>query len=73
VLFRSVAPILKIGWDASRVELDPEQARQALSDGDPRIEVFTHETGVEFMAYMMEESEATLVAKRLHEVLQSGK
>jgi L-seryl-tRNA(Ser) seleniumtransferase len=69
----NVAPILKIGWDASRVELDPEQARQALSDGDPRIEVFTHETGVEFMAYMMEESEATLVAKRLHEVLQSGK
>lgn len=69
----NVSPILKVGWDASHVELTPEQARQALSDGEPRIEVFTHDTGVEFMPYMMEEGEAVVVANRLHEVLQSGK
>ena len=69
----NVAPILKVGWDATTVELTPEQVQQALSDGEPRIEVFTHEAGVEFMPYMMEEGEAPLVAGRLAEVLQSGR
>jgi len=69
----NVSPIMKIGWDATHVELTPEQARHALSDGEPRIEVFTHETGVEFMPYMMSEGEAPLVARRLHEVLQAGR
>ncbi len=67
----NVAPILKVGWDAKHVELTPNQAQHALSDGEPRIEVFTHETGVEFMPYMMEPGEASVVAKRMFEVLQS--
>ncbi|MBS10963.1 MAG: hypothetical protein CME19_05085 [Gemmatimonadetes bacterium] len=69
----NVAPILKVGWNATRVELTPEQAQQALSDGEPRIEVFTHETGVEFMPYMMEPGEAPIVAERLAEVMRAGK
>ena len=69
----NVSPILKVGWDAKHVELTPEEARQALSDGEPRIEVFAHDTGVEFMPYMMDPGEAAVVAQRLHEVLQSGK
>ncbi|MCH2663629.1 aminotransferase class V-fold PLP-dependent enzyme [bacterium] len=69
----NVAPILRVGWDETRLELKPEQAKRALSNGEPRIEVFAHETGVEFMPYMMEPGEAPLVARRLHEVLQSGK
>ncbi len=69
----NVAPILKVGWNAKQVELTPEQAQQSLSDGEPRIETFTHENGIEFMPYMMEQGEAEIVAKRFHEVLQSGK
>jgi len=69
----NVAPILKIGWDSKQVELTPEQAQQAMSMGEPRIEVFTHETGLEFMPYMMDPGEAEVVAKRFHDVLQSGK
>ena len=69
----NVAPILKIGWDSKQVELTPDQVQQAMSDGEPRIEVFTHETGLEFMPYMMDPGEAEVVAKRFHDVLQSGK
>lgn len=68
----NVAPVLKVGWDAKHVEMTPERVQRALSDGEPRIEVFTHETGVEFMPYMMEPGEAPLVAKRLFEIMQTG-
>lgn len=68
----NVAPILQVGWDAKTVELLPDEVRTALSYGEPRIEVFTHEKGVEFMSYMMEPGEAPIVAQRLREVLEHG-
>ena len=67
----NVSPVLRVGWDAEAVGLTPEAAQQALSDGEPRIEVYTHETGVEFNACMMEEGEAELVARSLREMLQN--
>jgi len=69
----NVAPILQIGWDEKTVELTPEAARTALSEGEPRIEVFTHDTGIEVMPYMMEPGEASVVADRLKEVIETGK
>ena len=65
----NVAPILQIGWDADTVGLSPNEARQELNDGEPRIEVATHATGVEFMPFMMEEGEAAIVAERLLQIL----
>jgi L-seryl-tRNA(Ser) seleniumtransferase len=69
----NVAPRLQIGWDAKIVELTPDEAQTALSGGEPRIEVFTHETGLEFMPYMMEPGEETVVADRLRVVIETGK
>ncbi len=69
----NVAPILQIGWDAKTVELTPDEAQVALSQGEPRIEVFAHETGVEFMPYMMELGESAVVASRFREVIEKGK
>ena len=50
----------------------PEEAQQRLSDGDPRIELFTHDNGVEVMPYMMEQGEDVIVARRLREVLKGA-
>lgn len=69
----NVAPVLQIGWDAKTVELTPDEAQAALSDGEPRIEAFTHETGLQFMPYMMEPGEATVVADRLRQIIETGK
>ena len=65
----NVAPILEVHWDCASLPIAPDQAQQQLSDGDPRIELFTHAMGVEVMPYMMEPGEAAIVARRLREVL----
>lgn len=65
----NVAPILEVHWDCASLPIAPDQAQQQLSDSDPRIELFTHATGVEVMPYMMEPGEAAIVARRLREVL----
>lgn len=68
----NVSPILEVHWDRASVAISPDEAQQALSDGDPRIELFTHEHGVEVMPYMMEEGEDEIVAGRLREVLEQA-
>lgn len=65
----NVAPILVIGWDREAVQVGPEEVREQLYAGEPRIDLFTHEEGVEIMPYMMEEGEEIPVARRLKEVL----
>ena len=65
----NVAPILEIHWDCASLPIAADEAQQQLSDGDPRIELFTHDAGVEVMPYMMQPGEAVIVARRLREVL----
>ena len=65
----NVAPILQVGWDADAVGLTPDAVLQELNDGEPRIVVATHDTGVEFMPFMMEEDEVAIVAGRLSQIL----
>jgi len=65
----NVAPILGLSWDAERLGIGPEEARDALSHGEPRIDMFSHDHGVAVMPYMMEYGDAEVVAPRLREVL----
>ncbi len=65
----NVAPILEIHWDRASLPIAPAEVQRQLSDGDPRIELFTHEHGVEVMPYMMEPGEDAIVARRLHKML----
>jgi L-seryl-tRNA(Ser) seleniumtransferase len=65
----NVAPILEIQWESKALPITPDEVQQQLSDGDPRIELFTHENGVEIMSYMMQDGEDVIVAKRLKEIL----
>ena len=68
----NVSPILEVHWDQNALGITPDEVQQALSDGDPRIELFTHENGVEVMPYMMEQGEDEIVAGRLREVLEQA-
>ena len=68
----NVAPILVVGWDLERVRIGPDEVKRQLSEGHPRIEVFSREQGVEVMPYMMHEGEAEPVARRLKEVLEAA-
>jgi L-seryl-tRNA(Ser) seleniumtransferase len=67
----NVAPIMEIHWDQTSILLTPDEVRNQLSQGEPRIEIFTHKNGVEIMPYMMEEGEDEIVAARLKEVLEN--
>ncbi|MBT3604955.1 MAG: aminotransferase class V-fold PLP-dependent enzyme [Candidatus Latescibacteria bacterium] len=65
----NVCPILEIHWEPKALPITPDEVQHQLSDGDPRIEVFTHENGIEIMPYMMQDGEDVIVAKRLKEIL----
>ena len=65
----NVAPVLAISWESGVLGITPDGVKQALSEGDPRIEVFAHAEGISIMPYMMEEGDEEVVARRLREVL----
>jgi seryl-tRNA(Sec) selenium transferase len=65
----NVAPVLFLHWDAAALGLSPEEVQKQLTEGAPRIEVFTHHDGVNFNPYMMEPGEEPKVAQRLGEIL----
>ncbi|MBT7859789.1 MAG: aminotransferase class V-fold PLP-dependent enzyme [Gemmatimonadetes bacterium] len=65
----NVSPVMHVDWDAEKVGHTSAEVAAALSEGEPRIEVFHHATGVSFNPYMMEEGDDSLVAPRLREIL----
>ena len=68
----NVAPSLIIEWDGQVVNLKPAEVEQALSEGEPRIELFSGSTGIEILPYMMEVGEDEIVAARLKEILEGA-
>ena len=67
----NVSPHLVIEWDATTVGKSAADLRQALSDGDPRIEMSGGPNSVTINPYMMEEGEAEIVARELVVALTS--
>ena len=65
----NVAPVLQIRWDASAIEIEPDEVARQLSDGEPRIEMGGGD-GLSIMPYMMEPGEDAQVASRLREILE---
>ena len=68
----NVAPHLSISWDSQVLGITAAAVQQALSKGDPRIEVPVHGDGFSINPYMMEEGEDEIVARRLREVMAEG-
>ena len=68
----NVAPVLMITWDQEAVGATPDAVRAQLSEGEPRIELFSREHGVSVMPYMMEADEEIIVAERLKTVLEAA-
>jgi L-seryl-tRNA(Ser) seleniumtransferase len=65
-------PHLRLTWDESVVRISRTEAIRALKEGEPSVEVCLLELTkgkFELTAWMMEEGEVKIVAKRLKEVL----
>ena len=67
------APTLSITWDPAVLGYTPEQAYDALLQGEPSVIMGRVKEGLSVMPYMMEAGDAELAAKRLREVLSQGK
>ena len=65
----NVAPSLIIEWDQQDLSLQPAEVERALASGEPRIEVFSRDAGIEILPYMMEAGEDEIVAARLKDIL----
>ena len=68
----NVAPNLSSSWEGETLGITPAEVQQALSSGEPRIEVPAHGGGFSVNPYMMEDGEAEIVASRLREVMGEG-
>ncbi len=66
----NVAPVLDINWDKQKIDIDPSEVIQQLSEGEPRIEM-GGEKNLSIMPYMMEPGEDVLVGARLRYILES--
>ena len=64
----NVAPVLAISWDPTKI--DGGQVERLLSEGEPRISVFSHAEGISVMPYMMQEGDEVVVARRLAQILE---
>ncbi len=67
-------PHVHIRWDAARLGLTPAEAKRRLREGDPSIEVTPSSDDVLVVnPWMLEPGETEIVARRLREVLRSGR
>ena len=58
---------VRITWDRSKIPLSPDEARQKLKDGSPRL-IYN---GDLFITRNLENGEEILVARRLREFFKS--
>ena len=65
----NVAPELVVSWHTQALGIDGAGVAEALSSGEPRIEVFHGGDSVRFNPYMMEDGEEGIVAGRLRAIL----
>ncbi|MBY0503234.1 MAG: aminotransferase class V-fold PLP-dependent enzyme [Bryobacteraceae bacterium] len=67
-------PHLHIQWDQAKIKLSPLALKQQLADGEPAIELnpSTDQDKAVVGVWMLQPGEATVVARRLREVLKSA-
>ncbi|MFP3896557.1 MAG: PLP-dependent transferase [Anaerolineales bacterium] len=66
----NVTPYLHVTWNPDVLNGTPEEIRKELLEGEPSIFVNATSEGLRFNPYMMEAGEATIVARRLREVMR---
>jgi len=66
-------PHVRITWDPKDVGITPEEAIAALRDGEPSIRVRPSREDMTVGVWMMRPGEHTIVARRIREVLESGR
>jgi D-glucosaminate-6-phosphate ammonia-lyase len=66
-------PHVRVRWESSAISKSVPDVIHALRDGEPSIEVRPNTTdGLEMGVWMLEPGQIEIVARRVHEVLQSG-
>jgi len=66
-------PHLRVKWDQAAWNFTTEDCLQLLRDGDPRIEMTKDDDqNLVLTAFLLEEGEETMVARRLHEVMNGA-
>ena len=66
-------PHVRITWDPVEVGVTPQDAVAALRDGEPSIRVRPSREDITVGVWMMRPGEHTVVARRIREVLESGR
>lgn len=66
-------PHLRVRWDQAAWKFTSDDCLQLLRDGDPRIEMTKDDDqNLVLTAFLLEEGEETIVARRLHEVMNGA-
>lgn len=65
-------PSLDITWDAERIPITPDEARERLRQGHPSIETAGGDDRVGVTVWMMRPGEERFVAERIHDVLKEA-
>jgi hypothetical protein len=67
------APHLRIRWDQSAVKIAPREAIRRLRDGNPSIELRSSpDNCIEVGVWLLQASQAQIVARQIHDVLKSA-
>jgi L-seryl-tRNA(Ser) seleniumtransferase len=67
------APHLRIRWDQSAVKITPREVTRLLRDGDPSIELRSSPADcIEVGVWLLEQGQAQIVARRIHDLLKSA-
>ena len=62
-------PSLRIKWDQNKINMTPNEVRQALRDGHPSIETVGGDESVDITTWMMNPGEERIVASTLYKIL----
>lgn len=65
-------PSLRLRWDAKKVKIAPDQAREALRTGHPSIETMGGNETIDITTWMMIPGEERIVASRIKDILQKA-
>ncbi|MBL7871416.1 MAG: aminotransferase class V-fold PLP-dependent enzyme [Cyclobacteriaceae bacterium] len=63
-------PSIRFRWDAKKIKITPDEAREALRNGHPSIETVGGSESLDITTWMMIPGEERIVAKRIKEILQ---
>jgi L-seryl-tRNA(Ser) seleniumtransferase len=60
-----------VEWDEAEIGLTRKEVDQQLMNGDPRISVYRHSSGIMFTVFMNEPGDEKIAARRMKEIFSA--